>query len=65
LKGSGHDFVNTGKRKKKCMEGKEIKMEKNIFDKVLNTIAYQVNRSERFRNCPIEEDDYGSRKRKV
>jgi hypothetical protein len=31
LKGIGHDFVNTGKRKKTYMEGKEIKMEKEYI----------------------------------
>jgi hypothetical protein len=47
------------------IEGKEIKWRKDKFDKVLNTIAYQVNRSERFSYCPIKQGHYGNRKRKL
>jgi hypothetical protein len=54
----GYEYVNTGKRKAGILYGRE-KIKRP------NPIAYQLNTSEIFINCPIEQDHFGSRKRKV
>jgi hypothetical protein len=60
------DCLNAGEKKKNnCIEGKELKWRKGNCEKVLNAIAFEVNKSKKFRNCPIEQDCYGSSKRKV
>jgi hypothetical protein len=50
---------------KNIIVGKEIKWRKENRDKILSTIAYQVNTSKKFRNYQIEKGLYGCRQRKL